>query len=111
MGEAPYNPFIIVNKERGKEVHLPFFKPTTLADYSLLGTGQDNSNISQNRYYLSENNIPWAINIPYKFSYPLEKEEITGAHLKFGEWAESNGTVFQDWYMDNSGYRNNSKIY
>ena len=76
LGDLPYNPFIIIDKERGKEVHLPFNNPTSLADQSLLGTGQDNSDGNLSRYYLTKENIPWAINIPYKFDYAIEKEEI-----------------------------------
>ncbi|MBS4062267.1 MAG: DUF4842 domain-containing protein, partial [Bacteroidetes bacterium] len=43
--------------------------------------------------------------------YPLEKQEILWAHLKFAEWAMSGGTLFPDWYKNLTGYRNNSLIY
>jgi LruC domain-containing protein len=32
LGIAPFNPFIIANKERKKEIHLPYAKPTSLGD-------------------------------------------------------------------------------
>lgn len=35
---ASFNPFIIVNKNRGVEVHLPNYPPTDLVDMSLFGT-------------------------------------------------------------------------
>lgn len=111
LGIAPFNPFIIVNKQRGVEVHLPDKAPTALANLSLLGSGHDNSIPSQGRYYKTSNNLPWAINIVERFEYPIEKTEVLDAHLKFGEWAESGGTLFSDWFKDRQGYRNPSKIY
>ncbi|MDP3446109.1 MAG: LruC domain-containing protein, partial [Ignavibacteria bacterium] len=111
LGVPPYNPFLIVNKDRGVEVHLPNKPPTALADLTLLGTGHDNSIPSQNRYYKTINNLPWAINIVERFEYPIEKTEVLNAHLKFAEWAESGGQLYVDWYKNNSGYRNIDKIY
>ncbi|HMM11546.1 MAG TPA: LruC domain-containing protein [Bacteroidales bacterium] len=111
LGIAPFNPFIIVNKQRGVEVHLPDKAPTALADPKLLGSGHDNSIPMQGRYYKTSNNLPWAINIVERFEYPIEKTEVIDAHLKFGEWAESGGSLFNDWFKDRQGYRNTSKIY
>ena len=111
FGTAPYNPFIIIDKIRGKEVHLPTSAPTDLADKSLLGTGDDNSNIALGKYYMSDKFLPWAINIPVKFDYPAEKEDITKAFLNFNKWAESKGVNNTDWYINKAGYRDNSKIF
>lgn len=111
LGIPPYNPFIIVNKQRGVEVHLPDKPPTALADFTLLGSGHDNSIPSQGRYYKTMNNLPWAINIIERFEYPIEKTEVIDAHLKFGDWAESGGSLFNDWYKNKTGYRNTEKIY
>jgi LruC domain-containing protein len=111
LGVPPYNPFIIVNQLRGVEVHLPNKAPTSLADLSLLGTGHDNSIPESGRYYKTQNNLPWGINIIERFDYPNEKTEVIAAHLHFAEWAESGGYLFTDWYHDASGYRDDSKIY
>jgi len=111
LGDPPYNPFIIIDLDRGKEVHLADKAPTDLADESLLGTGNDDSNSSTNRYYKTSNNLPWAINIPQSFDYPVEKASIIDAHLKFGNWAESSGGVYTDWYTDKAGYRKSQNIY
>lgn len=110
-GVPPYNPFIIVDGQRGVEVHLPNKAPTALADLSLIGTGHDDSDAASNRYYKSQENLPWAINIVEKFAYPIEKAEIIKAHLKFAEWAESGGSVYPDWYKNESGFRDNAFIY
>ncbi len=109
LGTAPYNPFIIVNKERGREVHLAGYKPTKLANTALFGTGEDNT--KGNRYYQSKTNLPWALNISTKFKYPIEKAPINNAYLKFNNWVESGGTNFQDWYMNKTNYTNPAKIY
>jgi LruC domain-containing protein len=111
VGIDQYNPFLIVNLNRDVEVHLPDFPPTSLADQSVFGTGQDNSNPATGRYYKTSGNLPWAINIYESFAYPKEKTEITKAYNHFVEWAESNGILYPDWYQNNPGYREDSNIY
>jgi len=107
-----FNPFIIIDMVRGKEVHLPDYAPTSLANVSLLGKYDDNSNPSQGRYYKTSNNLPWALNIYSSFSYPTETTEITKAYLHFIDWVLSNGTNYTDWYSNTSdGYRNNNNIF
>jgi len=111
VGHPPYNPFIFVDQQREVEVHLPDYTPTQLANEDLLGTGADNSIPAQGRYYKTSSNLPWAINIIEKFDYPAEKVDITAAHLKFAEWAESSGQISYDWWKDLPGYRNDENIY
>jgi len=106
-----FNPFIIVNKNRNHEVHLPYYPPTDLVDATLFGQREDDSNPTSNRYYVNAANLPWAINIYESFDYPIEKQEILWAHLKFAEWAMSGGVQFPDWYKNLSGYRNETLIY
>ncbi len=106
-----FNPFLIVNKQRGVEVHLPHYPPTDLVDADRFGEWDDDSNPGMGRYYVSANELPWAINIYERFDYPIEKQEIIQAHLKFAEWAISGGQFFPDWFKNLSGYRNNSLIY
>ena len=111
MGNPPYNPFIIIDGNRGKEVHLPGQAPTDLADMSLFGTRDDNSDPGLGKYYVSDKYLPWGINLPVSFSYPIEKSPITQAYAMFDSWATSQGKVYADWYLPKSGYRDNSKIY
>ena len=110
-GHAPYNPFIIVNKERSIEVHLAGYEPTDLADQSLFGTWADDSNPASGKYYQTINNLPWAIDIPKSFEYPIEQVQIIDAYNYFRIWGESGGINYTDWYENKSGYRNNSNIY
>lgn len=111
LGALPYNPFMIRNKERGYEIHLPDNPPTKLANLSLYGTDQDTSDPATGRYYKTATNLPWALNIPVSFSYPFEKISILRAYPRFGEWAESGGTLFPDWYQNLAGYRDPLYIY
>lgn len=111
MGSDVFNPFIIVNQDRVKEVHLPDFPPTTLASNStLFGTLDDTSNPGADRYYRTSNNLPWAINTYSTFKYPIEKTEITKAYLKLIDWVITNKSQYNDWDT-NPAYRDNTYIY
>ena len=101
----------MINGERGKEVHLPGSAPTNLADKSLFGTFDDNTNIAAGKYYVSEKYLPWAINIPVEFIYPAEKQDINKAYVKLNVWANSLGFNYMDWYLDKPGYRDNTKLF
>jgi len=106
-----FNPFMIVSKTRGKEIHLPDYPPTSLVDVTYFGSMDDTSDPNTGRYYKTANNLPWAINISESFDYLIEKNEITLGYLKFYDWAASSGTAYPDWYKDKSGYRNSTVIY
>lgn len=107
LGIAPFNPFIIVNKERKKEIHLPYAKPTTLGDNHVKIAGA-NRDIAGN--YVSDKGMPWAISFIHDFKVPKEKVNIADAYNFFVQWANSGGTVNVDWYKDNPGNRNIDKI-
>lgn len=77
----------------------------------VFGTGEDSSDPNSGRFYLTDTNLPWAINIYEKFDYPIEKQEALWVYSKFAEWAMSGGAQFPDWYKNLSGYRNSSLIY
>jgi len=110
-GQAPYNPFIVVDKTRGIEVHLAGQAPTQLADFALFGTWADDSDPATGKYYQTVNNLPWALDLPVKFDYPIEQVQIIDAYNYFQSWGESGGTTYTDWYEDNAGYRNESNVY
>lgn len=95
---APFNPFLLVNGESGKEVHLPNMTPTTDVNPVYFGTGDDSSNQSTGRYYKTANNLPWAIHIPISWTYPIERAQITSGYLGFKPWAESGGVSYPGWY-------------
>ena len=108
---AHFNPFIIVNKERGREVHLPDYAPTSLAKLNYFGTKDDNSIEAQNRYYKTNKNLSWALNIYDNFNYPVERAPINEVYTHFVDWVLSSGNLYPDWYKDLPGYRNSNKIF
>jgi LruC domain-containing protein len=109
--KAPFNPFMISNQTRGREVHLVNQIPTDLADKSLLSTQSDNSNVQKNRYYLTKENKPFALDIFGSFDYPVEKKAIYDVYTYFSQWALSGGQRNADWYSDKSGYRSKDFIF
>ncbi len=114
IGLGVYNPFIWLNAPgygRGHEIHLPGKLPTSQANTATFGTGQDDTNPAQGKYYLSKSNLPWAIHVPQRFAYPIEKADITQTYLHFATWAQSGGTQYQDWYKNQSGYVDATKVY
>ena len=111
VGIENFNPFLIVNLERGKEIHLPDGHPTSLVNPVYFKTFNDDSDPATGRYYKTKTNLPWAMKISSGFDYNIERAEITNGYLKFATWAESSGAQYPDWYLNNSGYRNASVIY
>jgi len=111
VGEAPFNPFIFSSMDRSKEVHLAGNMPTSLGDQVLFGTEFDDSNIVTGKTYQDANNLPWAIHIIHEFRYPIEKSRIDQGYNRFVQWGQTGGALFPDWYGDNNGYRNTSKLY
>jgi len=111
IGTAPFNPFIFVNQDRGKEIHFKDKAPTELANPVYFESMDDASNPSSQQYYRSTTGLPWAIEVPNNFVYPVEKADILETYLHFAQWAQSSGNDFTDWYMNKPGYRNNANIY
>lgn len=111
IGLAPFNPFLIIDKERGREAHLADKEPTSLANQSYFATADDDSDQVTGKYYKTVDNLPWAIDIPAYYNYPLEKVVIIDAYNHFEDWAQSEGGEYSDWYLDEAGYRNDNNIY
>ena len=111
MPDAPYNPFIFASSfwgrgegftetpGRGLEIHLVDQPMTDLADQSLFGTGDDTSDVSSERYYKTNSNLPWAIEVGTDWLYPKERVDILEAYPMFQDWVESGGEENSDWYI------------
>ncbi len=106
------NPFLISNQRRGYEIHMAGYAPTDLVDKTLFGALDDNSVPSAGQYYISKENMPWAISFGQTFIYPLETVPITKAYLHFADWALYGGTSYPDWYSNTTtSYRDNTLLY
>jgi LruC domain-containing protein len=97
LGAAPFNPFIIANKDRAKEIHLANMEPTSLGES---GT------------YITATGFPWGLSIINdNFKVPKEGVSILQAYNFFDEWAISGGVDYDDWNSNTeAGYRNNQNI-
>ncbi len=97
-----YNPFIfnMAGLSR-REVHLPGKVPTDLADKTLFGTADDNTNVAAGTTYVTKTGLPFALDLPVPlFAYPVEGADISTVYLNFGNWAQSAGSSFNDWYSN-----------
>lgn len=112
---AKINPFLVNYKGTSRrEVHLPGKQPSTLADRSVFGTGDDASKLNSATTYVTANGLPWAITLPTgNFEYAAETIDISTAYVHFSDWAVSGGGPFIDWFSNTTdcGYRNYSFIY
>ncbi|NAS32704.1 LruC domain-containing protein [Flavobacteriaceae bacterium R38] len=107
LGTAPFNPFIIVNRERENEIHLPLKNSTSLGNNLRVINGQ-NRDVDGN--YIGESGYPWAISIAHEFRVPRPNIRVDEAYNNFKTWAESGGQQFTDWFTDRQGYRNSEKL-
>lgn len=111
LGSAPYNPFVYVNGDRSKEIHLAGSIPTSKASTKFFGQGDDTTYPAISRYYKSKNNLIWMLEVPSSFQYSIEKNDLSKVYLKFGAWAESGGSLYKDWYMAKPDYQEDKLIY
>ncbi|OHD11213.1 MAG: hypothetical protein A2086_08390 [Spirochaetes bacterium GWD1_27_9] len=118
LGLPPFNPFLISNGIRDSEVHLPGYKVTdkgyTYSCYQTLdGISYQNDLTDDDRWdiFKTYENMPFAINIPENWDYPLELTNIMKGYKKFKEWAESSGKLYPDWYKNNDNYIDYNYIY
>ncbi len=107
-----WNPFLFINQDRGRELHLLDYPPTDLMNTAYFGMGDDVSDPVTGDYYKSAIFLPWALDFPTSFDYVEEYTWLTTAYLHFNEWAESGGMEYPDWYSNTgAGYRNTTNIY
>jgi LruC domain-containing protein len=108
LGTAPFNPFLIINKDRKKEIHLPLKPTTNYPKTTTIPTGVTVKDSDGD--FKTPTGLPWAINISGAYRAPKEKVLITNAYNHFAAWATSGGTNKSDWFLDKSGYRNNANL-
>ncbi|MDD2799226.1 MAG: LruC domain-containing protein [Bacteroidales bacterium] len=120
LGSLPFNPFIIVNQNRGKEVHKVGQHGTSKANVAYYNTSDDKTNQS-NLWYVGLQNYPWVLDTPEPFEYPIEDMRnsvniadvfVSKAFKRFDTWTNSNGASYTDWHINTAvGYRDNNYIY
>ncbi|MDA8820044.1 LruC domain-containing protein [Schleiferiaceae bacterium] len=100
---ATFNPFVIKGDQRGIEIHLANQAPSALADAQYFNTDADVSNLANSVSYVTQNGMPWLLNVPANFDYVIEYTDLSQAYLKFANWAGSGGSSFQNWYDSENG--------
>ncbi|PKH06902.1 LruC domain-containing protein [Moritella sp. Urea-trap-13] len=108
FGSAPYNTFISRKLGNGEviEVHFPGYRPTKYASKRKFGTGHDDTNKGTDKYYQTENNLPWAMIIPQIWEHPKEKVDLSQDYPEILDWASSRGKQKKDWYKNKKGKGN-----
>ena len=108
---VPYDPFLTAAEGyehgyvfgqppgRAYEIHLKNMAPTEAGRLDFLNRGDDFSNPPQGEYYVNENGMPWAINVPIEWSHPLEYMDIIYAYPEFQTYATSGGTEDINWFQ------------
>lgn len=103
------NFFMVTSGIREREVHLFGFEPTSQANTSLFGTGDDNS--VNGTFYSTEYGYPWGLVIPNSFRYPIETVPLNQAFLQFDNWISSGKVLNADWYIPTGGNVDEAKLY
>ncbi len=113
---APFDPFIfatpgyargnlgshtgISTPGRSWEVHLKNQTPTERFDRAFLALAEDRSVPGSNEYFLNEEGMGWAIEVPQNWKHPQEAVDLREAFPHFQNFAESSGADHPDWYTE-----------
>ena len=89
-------------KGKRTEVHIAGFAPTDLGGTHYFNSGNDGSSAAENRYYLSQENLAWAVVIPQEFAWPAENKKVTMVYDKFRSWITTGGQQDNDWYRSHN---------
>lgn len=111
LGDGPFNPFIFINGDRGRELHLVNNPPTNLVKTSYFQSASDDSDPETGRYYKSDGGHPWVLNVKSDIDYMQEKLDIVQGYNFFATWAQSGGSQASDWYIEHTGYRDEAKLF
>jgi LruC domain-containing protein len=91
--------FIYRTNDRTHEIHMPGYAPTDWFNYARFGSADDTSDVSQERYFRSETNLPWGLKISNDWDYPREYIDVLWAYPDYESWVESSGSLATDWYQ------------
>lgn len=89
-------------QRRRTEVHVAGFAPTDLGGTHYFNSGNDDSSVAENRYYLSKENLAWAVVIPQEFAWPFENRNVTMVYDKFRSWITTGGQQDNNWYQSHN---------
>ncbi|AQS39006.1 hypothetical protein Sps_03891 [Shewanella psychrophila] len=116
MPDFPYDPFIFATPEsdhgqaakeptgehpgRKLEIHLKNKAPTDKFDTAYFGFREDRSDPNQGLYFLNENGMGWALEVPTSWKHPLERLRLDACYPEFIDFAADNsGNTNPSWYL------------
>lgn len=108
LDEKNIDMFLIINKDREREVHLPSNLTTALGNINFDGSGPSKD---PDGNYRSEKGLPWALKVYGNVRTPTEKNSIEKAYNFFVSWALTDGDDFDDWYLDLNGHINKDLVH
>lgn len=119
MPAFPYDPFLFATDGhehgylfgqppgRPYEIHLPGHAPTEAFREDFFNRGDDFSDPSQDKYFVNENGMPWAINVGTEWKYPVEYMDVIYAYPLFPSFIANEGKIDADWYLpENANLQN-----
>ena len=92
--------FLVGKNARSWEVHMKNQAPTEVFDATLfdLSGADDVSQQESGLFFLTENGLPWAIEVGVQWLHPLEGVDITDAYDSFANFAQSSGKQNPQWF-------------
>lgn len=109
VGYPPYDSFIFASKGlyhgdftatppgMSWQTHFKSFAGTSEMNNTFFNQHDDNSGGSES--FLTDNNMPWAINIRDEWDHPVENVDISKAYKAFPTWVTSSGESDTKWYQ------------
>lgn len=110
MPAPPYDPFMFATPGaprgdnflqapgRGLEIHLQGQGVTEAFDDTLWNTADDASDPDNDKWFVTEQGMPWAFELQTQWKYPVEFVDVIWAYPGFVSFVESGGTENLDWY-------------
>lgn len=84
---------------RSLEIHLKNKAVSAQFNTSFFGLADDNSDPDNNLTFLTDNNMPWALEMPIIWSHPKERQDVMDAYTGFRTFVESLGVNGKTWYL------------
>ena len=117
MPDFPYDPFIfatpgtdhgqaakaVVGEHPGRklEIHLKNKAPTDKFDTAYFGAREDRSDPNQGLYFLNEDGMSWALEVPTSWKHPLERQRLDACYPEFINFAADNSSNTNlNWYLN-----------
>ena len=88
--------FVLTFPGMSWQTHFQSFSGTGDMNNALFNLHDDATGGS--RYFLTNNNMPWAINVRDEWEHPTENTDISHAYTSFSTWVTSSGETDTNWY-------------